>query len=158
VESTPSGGEENMSRPRFEEPTHRFDVKADATTHFAWLRTRMAAERTLMAWVRTSVSLIGFGFTIFQFFSRLSTMANVAQASEPHLARYVSLALIGAGTLGLGIALFEYQWLLRYLWGPDFRPVAGVTRDRWNTPVFAVTIFLMLIGLAAFVSVYLRVT
>ena len=30
----------------------------------AWLRTRMALDRTLMAWNRTSLSLIGFGFTI----------------------------------------------------------------------------------------------
>jgi putative membrane protein len=144
--------------PHIEEPAHRFDVKADAPTHFAWLRTRLAAERTLMAWVRTSISLIGFGFTIFQFFARLSAMDNVAPAAHPDLPRYVSLALIGAGTIGLCVSLFEYQWLLRYLWGPDFRPVAGISRDRWNTPVFAVTILLILIGLAAFISVYLRVT
>ena len=30
-------------------------------------RTRMAAERTLMAWVRTALSMIGFGFTIYKF-------------------------------------------------------------------------------------------
>ena len=27
-------------------------------------RTRMAAERTLMAWLRTALSMISFGFTI----------------------------------------------------------------------------------------------
>ncbi|HEY7064663.1 MAG TPA: DUF202 domain-containing protein [Chloroflexota bacterium] len=30
----------------------------------------MSAERTLMAWNRTSLSLIGFGFTIYQFFDK----------------------------------------------------------------------------------------
>ena len=48
-----------------EEP--RFIVKPGPETHFSWLRTRMSAERTLMSWVRTAISLIGFGFTIFQF-------------------------------------------------------------------------------------------
>lgn len=47
-------------------------VKADAGTHFAWLRTRMALERTLLAAIRTGTALIGFGFTIVQFFQRLS--------------------------------------------------------------------------------------
>jgi putative membrane protein len=30
----------------------------------------MSADRTLMSVVRTSLSLIGFGFTIYQFFRR----------------------------------------------------------------------------------------
>ena len=45
--------------------TGRFEVKADVPTHFAWLRTRMSIERTLMSWLRTATALIGFGFTIF---------------------------------------------------------------------------------------------
>ena len=30
-------------------------------------RTRMAAERSLMAWVRTALSMITFGFTFYKF-------------------------------------------------------------------------------------------
>ena len=41
-------------------PTQRFEVHATAGDHFAWIRTRLAIERTLMAWVRTSTALIGF--------------------------------------------------------------------------------------------------
>jgi putative membrane protein len=47
--------------------TDRFEVRVTADSHFAWLRTRMALERTMMAWMRTAVSLIGFGFAIVQF-------------------------------------------------------------------------------------------
>ena len=35
-----------------------FAAKADAGTHFAWLRTRMALDRTLMAGIRTGTALI----------------------------------------------------------------------------------------------------
>jgi inner membrane protein YidH len=35
-------------------------------------RTFMAQERTLMAWIRTSVCLISFGFSIYKFFDYLA--------------------------------------------------------------------------------------
>ena len=31
-------------------------------------RTRLSVERTMMAWIRTGVSLISFGFSIYKFF------------------------------------------------------------------------------------------
>jgi uncharacterized protein DUF202 len=65
-----------------EEP--RFIVKPSPESHFSWLRTRMSAERTLMSWVRTAISLIGFGFTIFQFLERLNTMTGAQPAEHPN--------------------------------------------------------------------------
>jgi len=35
-------------------------------------RTRMAADRTLMGWIRTALSMIGFGFTIYKFLEPFS--------------------------------------------------------------------------------------
>lgn len=37
------------------------------SNEFAKERTREAADRTLMSWIRTSLSLIGFGFGIAKF-------------------------------------------------------------------------------------------
>jgi Predicted membrane protein len=51
-------------------------------THFAWLRTRMSMERTLMSWVRTATALIGFGFTIFQFLQRFNQTPGIAPAAH----------------------------------------------------------------------------
>src|SRR5262245_50137186 len=95
-------------------PTHRFEARADAASHFAWLRTRMALERTLMAWVRTAVSLIGFGFTIVQFFERFQSMDHVAAAVRPQAPWYLGLALIGAGLLALLISTWQYRVVVRY--------------------------------------------
>jgi putative membrane protein len=44
---------------------------ASINTTLAVDRTRLAHERTLMAWVRTATSLISFGFTIYKFFQFL---------------------------------------------------------------------------------------
>ncbi len=34
-------------------------------------RTRMAADRTLMGWIRTALSMTGFGFIIYKFLQSL---------------------------------------------------------------------------------------
>lgn len=77
-------------------------------------RTRMAADRTLMAWVRTSVSMISFGFTIFKFFQYLHSDAITLQASTQGT-RHLGLVLVLLGTALLGMAILEYiayQWRL----------------------------------------------
>ena len=40
------------------------EVKANLTNELAKERNRAAYDRTLMAWIRTAISLIGFGFAI----------------------------------------------------------------------------------------------
>lgn len=45
-----------------------------------------------MSWVRTAVSLIGFGFTIVQFFERLGGMQGVAAPVRPQAPWYFGLA------------------------------------------------------------------
>jgi putative membrane protein len=137
--------------------TRRFDVKPDAPTHFAWLRTRMSIERTLMSWVRTSTALIAFGFTIFQFLYRFNKTPGVEPPEFPWAPWLLGLALIGTGLVALIISLWEYRSLVSYLWERDFKPVAGVSEFRHHTPVVAVSVVLILIGIFAFVAVLLRV-
>src|SRR5271154_4224556 len=108
------------------EPAGRFEVRTTSDSHFGWIRTRMALERTLMAWVRTSVALIGFGFTIVQFFQRFGGMEGVAPALRPQAPRQMGLALIGTGILALVISLWQYRRLVQYLWSSPFRPIAGL--------------------------------
>jgi putative membrane protein len=132
----------------------RFDVRATADSHFSWLRTRLSLERTLMSWVRTAVSLIGFGFTIVQFFAHLQQMPGVSSARNPEAPRYVGLALIFAGIMALVISVWQYRWLLRYLWG--FASIAPTEEERMQTPLIAIALVLILIGVFAFVAVLTR--
>src|SRR5215469_17988429 len=93
--------------------------------HLAWVRTFMALERTLNAWVRTATALIGFGFGIVQFFEHFNQIGGAVPHKGPHLARYVGLLMIAIGTLALSIAIFQYQRVVKYLMSDAFRGVAG---------------------------------
>ena len=77
-------------------------------------------------------------------------------AAHPQAPWYLGLMLIGAGVVGLLIALWEYRWVLRYLWSAEFRAVAGVGEAPAHTPLLWITILLLLIGLFAFFAVLLR--
>jgi putative membrane protein len=138
--------------------TGRFEVRVTADSHFAWVRTRLSLERTMMSWQRTAVALIGFGFAIVQYLQHLEQAPGAHEAYLPHAPRYLGLALIACGILALAISLWQYAWAIRYLWGEPYTPLAGVTREGKQTPVMAVAIVLILIGLFAFFAVLLRLT
>lgn len=134
----------------------RFEVRVTADSHFAWLRTRMSLERTLMSWVRTAVSLIGFGFAIVQFFDRLREMPGVKPSYFPKAPYYLGLALISCGILALVVSIWQYRWMLRYLREGSFAAVAGVAQEGKQTPIIAVSVLLIFIGTFAFFSVLLH--
>jgi putative membrane protein len=145
-----------MATPNSDPAAGRFEVKPTASDHFSWLRTRLSVERTMMSWVRTAISLIGFGFTIVQFFERMRELPGVGPARFPDAPRYLGLALIFCGIAALLISIWEYLWGLNYLWGRSFAAIAGVTREGKQTPLLAVSVALVLIGLFAFFSVLFR--
>jgi putative membrane protein len=116
----------------------------------------MSVERTLMSWVRTATSLIGFGFTIVQFFNRLQELPGTNPSRFPAAPYYMGLALIFCGILALVVSIWQYHWTLRYLWGGSFTAIAGITKEGQQTPLVAVSIVLLLIGVFAFFAVLLR--
>ena len=139
-----------------ETQAQRFEVRPTADTNWGWLRTRMALERTMMSWVRTAVSLIGFGFTIVQFFQHLHASAGIAPALRPEAPRYLGLSLIAAGVISLLIAIWQYRSVVHYLWSKEFASVAGMGSTVRMTPLYGIAIALIFIGLFAFGAVFIR--
>jgi putative membrane protein len=70
-------------------------------------RTRLASERTLMAWVRTALSMISFGFTIYKFLQVVQEQSKVA-ALRPQAPRELGLTLIGIGTFAVIVASVQH--------------------------------------------------
>jgi putative membrane protein len=134
----------------------RFEVRVTADTHFGWLRTRASLEPTLLSWIRTAVSLIGFGFTIVQFFRRVPELPGAIPVYHPDAPWYLGLALIFCGILALFVSIWQYHWTIRYLWSGDFAPIAGMTKEGFQTPTIGVAVLLILIGTFAFVAVLMR--
>jgi putative membrane protein len=137
----------------------RFVTEASVSNNYAWLRTRLALERTMMGWVRTAIALIGFGFTIVQFFQHLQSIAAASgETMRPESARNLGLTLIGTGIMATVVCIFQYQKGLRYLWGDQFRAIAGIDDKKWHTTGMPVAVVILLAGVFAFLSVLFHIT
>jgi putative membrane protein len=135
---------------------NRFDVQPSASNHFAWIRTRFAVERTYLAWIRTGVSLISFGFTIVQFFQRMQGMATISGRVMPQaMPREFGLALIATGVGTLAVSSWQYYKQLHYMSSKPFTNIALEGKPH-RTGAFIAAMVIMVIGVAAFVGVFLR--
>jgi|SRR6185437_3517317 len=109
-------------------------------------RTRLAHERTMMAWIRTSASMISFGFGIYKFFDYFRSDRPI----NPGLItpRRFAIFLIAMGLLVL-IGAAAQHWsdlrLLRKAGGRVPVSLAGV-----------VAALMSILGLIALVSAILR--
>jgi putative membrane protein len=74
------------------------------------LRTVLAADRTLMSWLRTSLSMLSFGFTIYKF---LETAAKAGALARPESPQKVGLFLVGMGTAAMVLGVIDYWVTLR---------------------------------------------
>lgn len=122
----------------------RADARPD--TELKDRRTAMAAERTLLAWIRTSMAMISFGFTI-------GRLGDALSSSKVHLlgrdTDVVGLAyfLVVVGTVALIVAAIQYRRDMRLFDGRQGKPL-DVT--------FIVAILLGLLGLFAFADLVKR--
>ncbi len=119
----------------------------------AFQRTRLAEDRTLMAVIRTALSLIGFGFTIFQFFQRLKEQDVISKAAAP---RHFGMALVWLGILMLGLGIFYHvQFMLGLRRLRKSMREEGLIHGETGFPVsltLITAIVLLAIGVAAIAS------
>ena len=114
----------------------------------------MSADRTLMSVIRTSLSLISFGFTIYQFFQHLRE-SNVV-AGGRHAARNFGAALLSLGVvmLVLGI-IYHVMFMLGLRRQRADMKAAGLIHAESLFPAsltLIVAILLLLIGVLAIAS------
>jgi putative membrane protein len=87
------------------------DPAADTRVYFA-------AERTLLAWLRTGIAIMAFGFVVARFglFLRLLRLqASAAAPPGPGLSPYLGTALVALGVIATAVGAARYQHYTREL-------------------------------------------
>jgi len=114
----------------------------------ALVRTAFSSEQSLMSWIRTSLSLFTFGFSITQFFYYLDQRQPGAELSSGP--RWLGMSLVCVGILVLFLAIIEHVQRIRKM------KEQGLPSDAGTILPIGSAIGLLAIGIAAFVSILLN--
>ena len=108
-------------------------------------RTIMAADRTLMAWIRTSLSMLSFGFTIYKFLDAATEKAGHGDSESP---QHIGLFLAGMGTLAILLGTLGYWMTLS-----DLKQTSQFHLGR---PVLVMALIMCVAGIALFAAIATR--
>jgi putative membrane protein len=78
-------------------------------------RVRFAAERTLLAWIRTGLALMGFGFVVARFGLFLRELAVTRTATPTHsygMSLWIGTALVVLGIVVTVAAAAQYRQII----------------------------------------------
>jgi putative membrane protein len=114
------------------------------------VRDHLAIERTFLAWIRTGLSLMGFGFVVARFglfLQELQVIRPEVQVRSFGFSLWFGTSLIGIGVVVNLLSTMRYLGLIRHLnrGESDF--------SRPSAVAIGVALFLALIGLA--MAIYL---
>jgi putative membrane protein len=116
------------------------------------LRDYLAEERTFLAWIRTGIALMGFGFVVahFRIFADAPQMTQRASGIQPHeLSAWFGAALIA---IGVTVNLFSARRYMRLVGELDRGQFVHRSLSKQGV---IVALFLALLGIAMTIYVIL---
>ncbi|MDI6877878.1 MAG: DUF202 domain-containing protein [Desulfitobacteriaceae bacterium] len=114
-------------------------------------RVHMANERTFLAWIRTSIGIMAFGFVVERFALFIKQMSyvlgksNIENALPPShgYSAIVGIFLVGFGALMNVLAFIRYKKVERQIDGDTYQP-SSILNRLLTISVLAVGIFLVI--------------
>ena len=110
----------------------------------------LAAERTFLAWIRTGLALMGFGFVVARFglfLQQLQVVEQAVPAASTGLSLWFGTALIAVGVFVFLLSAWHHLRLVRELSRGEPTP------SRPSTQAVAIALFLASVGIA--MAIYL---
>ncbi len=91
------------------------------------LREHLANERTFLAWLRTSISLIGFGLAISRFSLllrqiQITTTQQTVENNTIFNSENLGLSLVIIGVIVIALAAWRYNRVFRQIERAEYRP------------------------------------
>ncbi|MBD2493503.1 YidH family protein [Nostoc sp. FACHB-280] len=116
-------------------------------------REHQANERTFLAWLRTSIALIGFGFAIARFGLFLRQLNTAITQQEPVVhplfnSENLGVALVIVGVSAIALAAWRYNQVFWQIERGDYQPN--------RLPVWILTAVVMILGLLSIPLLFLR--
>jgi putative membrane protein len=122
---------------------------ATATKKVRNRRVHMANERTFLAWIRTSISIMAFGFVVEKFSLFVKNMAfdlgKEAAPPPPGSSSLIGIILVGLGVVMGVLAFIRYKAVERQIEDDSYQPSA----------ILSVLLFLSVLSIGVFLVLYL---
>ncbi len=112
-------------------------------------RVHMANERTFLAWIRTSVAIMAFGFVVEKFSLFVKQMAyylgKEASPPPPGYSSIIGIILVGLGVVMGVLAFVRYKSVERQIEDDTFK----------SSGILSVLLFLSILSIGIFLVLYL---
>ena len=109
-------------------------------------RVFFAAERTLLAWLRTGLTIIGLGFVVSRFGLFIQLLGTQSELIVPHahtsISTILGISFVLIGALSIAMAAIQHR---RFVASLSFEKLPAVYS---NTLAFALSIFVAVLGIA----------
>jgi putative membrane protein len=112
-------------------------------------RVHMANERTFLAWVRTSIAIMAFGFVVEKFSLFVKQMGyylgKEAAPPQPGYSAMIGIVLVGLGLVMGVLAFIRYKAVGKQIEDDTYQP----------SVILSVLLFLSLLSIGVFLILYL---